>query len=44
MMSVTKSVRRRLMNQPRIVTWALCVPGWARMAQRMRVPRGRAPA
>jgi hypothetical protein len=42
MMSVMNRVRIMLMNQPRIVTWALCVPGRRRRAQSTRVPRGRA--
>lgn len=34
----------RLMNRPRIVTWALCNPGWKTTAHRHRRSNGTTPA
>lgn len=34
----------RLINRPKIVTWALCSPGWKRIAHRHRRSNGTMPA
>lgn len=44
MISVINEVRMRLMNRPKIVTWALCNPGWKKKAHRHRRSNGTMPA
>lgn len=44
MTSVINEERMRLMNRPKIVTWALCNPGWKTAAHRHRRSNGTMPA
>ncbi len=44
MTSVINEVRMRLMNSPKMVTWALCNPGWKTKAHRQRRRNGTRPA